>query len=448
MSLVTILNNLRAELPRTYAEIVPEATQDNIDDVLAALNSNALIQQAATQLLGKIAGEFYLDNGTGNPLAKYAKGIIAAGTTIEEYALADVATQIQTIEDLDDRTVAFQTAKAFYHSENMHHKTKYSVSRKWFKGSFNDVAGIQGYLNNLELNHQASLENSVYKTYRAIIERWMTEAKKIADGKNIITLDYMPSNKSDVEDMLVAARTVIGKAKFRNNAFHTIVTLDPVTGAPTTTRDTRFQTALDNRGLVVFTTPETQALVDVKALADMINVDRASITFEVVDSLTYGAEITDGHIPLMVICDSRGLMFYETYREVFRETIGSNATDNIWTHLDGIVSYSPSASIIVIEAAAVSAESIELPIVYTGEQAVTYEVYENNVLRYSGLFEGDGDTSVLVNKNAAIKVMMTAATTAVLNNGSVGVGFTTSGRTVTILVDGFNNPDINVSDTL
>lgn len=328
---VTMMNYIRQNSSRVYQDIVPKATEDNIQTLGNILLNDAYqpqLNEFVNVLINRIALTMIRNASFSNPLAKFKKGSIPLGTDIQdiitnpaeaepyEYSNAGME-KLLTITDPD-------THVAYYRRNRKDLYTK-TISREGLQGAFVSwdkfTAYIQSIIQSLyngnyisEFNYTKDLVKSAYDNNKVIVE---TVAK--------------PIDETTGKAFIKKARELYNLFMFPSQNYNAYTKFSGAKGTITT-----------------WTTPERIALLIRADVMSSIDVDVLSAAFNMSRSDFLGAvtivdDFGDDKI-LGVLCDESWLQIYDN---IFRFDEFYNARVMAWNeylHAWGTFAISPFAN--------------------------------------------------------------------------------------------------------
>lgn len=335
---VKLFNYVRQESSDRFKEVVPSATEDNIMALSNILFNDAytpMLNEFVTNLINRIALTIIKNKSFTNPLAMFKKGSIPLGTDVQEvftnpavaeqYELNDVAmAKLLTLTDPDTHVAYFRRNR-----QDLYTKT---IGREALQGAFVSWDKFSSYVE--------SITTSLYSG-NYIDEFEYT--KKLVDGaydgnKVIVKQVSAPVDEATSKAFLKECRALYNKMKFPSTEYNAYSKFSGAKGSiKTWTEDDR---------VVLITTADVMAEVDVDALAGAFNIDRANFMGRVVV-----VDKFDNDEILAVMCDESWLQIYDN---VFRFDEFYNARTMTWNeylHAWGTYAISPFANAVVLATA-------------------------------------------------------------------------------------------------
>lgn len=260
----TILNKIWLNGTNDYQQRIPQPTQTSIDATMRALfdpmNGNYW-NQFIDSLIMRIGYTEVKQQAYKNPLRVFKGSKLMYGDTIQEI----VPKWIRAHSYLDDAEDVFKMARpevaTWYHSQNR---------RDHYDITINDVELRTAFTNDYGLNRlvaallQSPINADENDEYRIMLQLIAHYEHNWGFFKHHLT--GAPSDEKTGKEFLKAARMYAKKLKFPNTLYNAGKLTDiPVFVSPSE--------------LVLFTTPEVEASVDVDTLAGVFQLDKASLSY-------------------------------------------------------------------------------------------------------------------------------------------------------------------------
>lgn len=319
----TILANVALRATNDYAQRVPDATQQGVAAVSRFL-FDPLNRQYKNQFMDVLInriGETVIHNKQfDNPLGVFKKGKMYYGSSIQEIACNFI--RAHSYDDASEQLLKMHRPEAavWYHSVDRADKYPISVTEAELRRAFVDDTGLNGLINAITTVPRNSDNYDEYRIMLQLIAEYETNWGffKVSNS--------LPTTEATAKDFLTAARSYAGKLRFPstlyNAAGHNGFAQVPVW--------------VDPSELVLITTPDVMANVDVRALAAAFNRTDMEIQYRVV--LVDEFPIPDVYAILTTedffVCMDT---VYETTSFWNPETL----TTNYYLHHQGVYSVSP-----------------------------------------------------------------------------------------------------------
>ena len=332
----TIVDQVKVYGSNDFQQRINEASQNGMAGIVNFLDETNRWGEFEQGLINRIGKVFFTDASWDNPLAFLKQGMLPFGTTVEEIALGLIEDTGYDPNGTDLLKQEPSDVYSAFHEINRKAKYPLTISHQELKNAFLSEFG----LNELVARKLTKLvQSDAYDEYRAILNL-ITDADAKGDMFRVKTSFADAENPSDVElkKLSVKIRTYAKKMAL---AF---TTLYNAKGIPTVSK---------KEDLVLITTPEVIAALDVSVLADAFNLDRADFASRVieVDELPEGVYAVLADKSLFVIIDR--LFQIEEFRN------GANLTTTYFFHHHQVISRSPYAQAVVFG----EAEGDSVPVV-------------------------------------------------------------------------------------
>ena len=253
-----LLNGIHASASMDYRNRIPEATQANIQEVLASLQDNRpLYNEFVDALVNKVGLTFGRNMIWSNMLSEFKIGMLQYGDSIEEYAVGLL--EAHTYED--DREAGekaiFGTevpeVKAVIHKRNRKDYYKVSINENALNAAFLTPGGISDFATKLM---QAPVTSDQWDEFLLMTQLFAEYEKNGGFYKvNVSDVAAISSDGSAARDAIRKTRMIAGNLLFPSKKYNAA----------------RMPTFANPDELVLFATPEYQAAIDVEALAGAFN---------------------------------------------------------------------------------------------------------------------------------------------------------------------------------
>lgn len=247
-----------------FQQRIPDPTQAGITATMEALfqpMNAAFYNQFIDILVNRIGYTYVHQQSYKNPLAVFKKQKITYGSTIQEIAPKWI--KAHSYEDDTETLLKLHRpeAEVWYHSQNRRDQYPISVNVDELRTAFTEEYG----LNNLVAGiMEAPINADEYDEYRIMLQlvaeydkRWGFYREHLSD---------MPTDDATGKEFLTKLQTLGGKLQFPSALYSG--TDIPVFAQP--------------NELVLLTTPEAQASLNVNTLAALFNVDLAKVSYRTI----------------------------------------------------------------------------------------------------------------------------------------------------------------------
>ena len=258
----TILSSVWLNATNDYQQRIPPATQSKISSTVKALfdpMNKAYFNQFMDVLVNRIAFTYVRGKEWDNVLAPFKGAKVNYGSTIQEVAPKWIRAHSYNDEAETLLKLHRPEAQAWYHSQNRRDQYAITINYDELRTAFTDEYGLNNLVSQI-MTVPMSSDN--YDEYRIMLQ--LLAEYNNAWGFYKHKLTGVPNDEATGKEFLKAVRTYSGKLRFPS----TIYNAQSVTDIPVFAK---------NSELVLFTTPEIQATLDVDTLAAVFNIDRAEV---------------------------------------------------------------------------------------------------------------------------------------------------------------------------
>ena len=278
-------------------------------------------------LINKIVGQLFITKAYSNPLSFFEKEPVPYGQTLEA-----IFTDLIQAKNFGENFGTGNTevgsligtetlpVKTEYYSRNFAKKYKISISDERLRSAFMASNGLQNLINEVMLAPANSLQFDEYQIMKGLLATTGT--------KEVVCKGYSASQSDDKNAKAIAKQMrVLGdRMGMMGNLFN-------MQGVYTFTNP---------QNLVIITTPEVAAILDVELLATSFNMEKSEMGRRIVkiDGFQkYDASnkkyVADDKV-LAIICDQDYIQFRKSLQvsESFRNP--DTLTTNVFTHNAGI----------------------------------------------------------------------------------------------------------------
>lgn len=438
---VAILNAIRHDASTDFQRRVPLATAATVKETLFNMANYAPDRNEFIHaLVNKIGMNIYRSNSWQNPLSEFKIGELQFGDTIEEVLVGLIkAKTYDPHRDALERELfgaEEPDVRAFYHKVNRRDYYKLTVNQALLRQAFQAPDGLSTFITQL-MEAPATSDNwdefllmtSLFKTYEEANGFFKIQVPDVRD---------LDSNGEDSRFALRRMRESADTLPFISTHYN-------AAGMPM---------AVNRDDLILFTTPEFQAAVDVEALAGAFNIEKAQMASRTIVVPQEHLNIPNGQAVLttkdfFVVADQ----LMET-REV-ENAVGLHT--NYFLHHWQVISASLAAPAILFttdEGTDIQREVIDLSSVEVGSGDNGVYDYDGN--KVTNLIRGhnyDVRYSPTPNNASNPAVIMTLAgqshpATYILNTGTLTVSIHEASESLTVQIVSTEDGTITDSVTL
>lgn len=261
---IDIMNVIRKNATVDYQRRIPEATKANVQEtVQGLLNNRPSMNEFIDQLVNRIGLVLFKSNSWSNPLAKFKRGMLEYGDTIEEIVTGLLeAKSYNTDRDYLERDifgVETPEVQTSYHKVNRQDYYKLSVMEPLLRRAFITPGGLSSFVSNLMSMPTTSDNWDEFLLTTSLFGEYHRDGGFF--NVNVPDISAATSNAADSKYALRRIREYADTLKFISRHYN-------AAGMPV---------AAQADELELFITPQANAAMDVEALAAAFNIDRAEI---------------------------------------------------------------------------------------------------------------------------------------------------------------------------
>lgn len=321
------ITNLVASMGSTDLHTrIGTVTEQNIGNIgTTILNYSVVKNEFLNVLVNKICGQIFMNKVYTNPLSFFEKEPVPYGSTLES-VFTDLIQSKNFNENFGTNDVSSligvekPPTKTEYYSKNFEKKYKISISDNQLRTAFLNPNGLQNLINQVLTVPTNSRNFDDFQLMKGLLANASTKEVTLATT-------YKTANDDVKAKMLTKqTRAIVDRFGMMSKIFN-------IQGIYTFT---------NSQNIVIITTPEVSANLDVELLATAFNMEKAEMGRRIVkiDSFqkynaTTKAYEADANVELMVI-DEDYIQFRRTLQvsESFRNP--DKLTTNVFTHNQGI----------------------------------------------------------------------------------------------------------------
>lgn len=341
-----------------FQQRVPQPSQHGIARTMNYLfdpMNRAYLNQFMDILINKVAFTVARGKRWKNPLAVFEKRKVDYGSTVEEIALKWITAHSYR-DDWGDRVdditnllkVNRPDGSVAYHSINRQDTYPISINEAELMAAFKNENGLNELVARIM---ELPANSDAYDTYRTMLQ--LIAGYEENWGFFKVNLSAAPSDEATGKEFLRKVRTIAGKLQFPSSHYNALTVQDIPTFA-------------DASELVLLTTPEVSATLDIDTLASVFNLDKAELRYRTI-------EVDEFPIP-----DAVALLTTEDFFVVHDVTYMTTSffnpqtlTTNYYLHHRSINSVSPFVPAVLFT----TAEETGVPVV-TQEVTGLFAVFE------------------------------------------------------------------------
>lgn len=321
------ITNLVASMGSTDLHTrIGTATEQNIGNIGTTILTYSVVKnEFLNVLVNKICGQIFMNKVYTNPLSFFEKEPVPYGSTLES-VFTDLIQSKNFNENFGTNDVSSligvetPPTKTEYYSKNFEKKYKISVSDQQLRTAFLNPNGLQNLINQVLTVPTNSRNFDDFQLMKGLLAN--------ASTKEVTLATTYKTASDDVKAKMLTKQTraIVDRFGMMSKVFN-------IQGVYTFT---------NSQNIVIVTTPEVSANLDVELLATAFNMEKAEMGRRIVkiDSFqkynaTTKAYEADANVELMVI-DEDYIQFRRTLQvsESFRNP--DKLTTNVFTHNQGI----------------------------------------------------------------------------------------------------------------
>lgn len=321
------ITNLVASMGSTDLHTrIGTATEQNIGNIGTTILTYSVVKnEFLNVLVNKICGQIFMNKVYTNPLSFFEKEPVPYGSTLES-VFTDLIQSKNFNENFGTNDVSSligvetPPTKTEYYSKNFEKKYKISVSDQQLRTAFLNPNGLQNLINQVLTVPTNSRNFDDFQLMKGLLAN--------ASTKEVTLATTYKTASDDVKAKMLTKQTraIVDRFGMMSKVFN-------IQGVYTFT---------NSQNIVIVTTPEVSANLDVELLATAFNMEKAEMgrrivkidSFQKYDAATKAYE-ADANVELMVI-DEDYIQFRRTLQvsESFRNP--DKLTTNVFTHNQGI----------------------------------------------------------------------------------------------------------------
>lgn len=327
---IDIVNAVRESLVSNgnsdYENRIPLATKQNLRDIGQIFKDYQPLANAfLSELINRIAFVLIKSRLYKNPLAIFKKGELGYGTDIEEIfvqiARAHHYNPAVAEREVDKRELP--DVLSAFHRVNRQDFYKVTIENNELYNAFLSENGVTDMIARIVDSLYSGDSYDEYLLMRELIKLYLDSNDVYNVNVNTIT------DEASAKSFLVKIRAWSKNLKFMSDKYNSFGAL----------------TFSDIDDLVIFMTPETQAYVDVEALAAAFNVEYADFLSRVVIIDTFG-DSEKAKSTVAVITDKDFYIVYDKLQKFTERYNGEGLYWNYWWHHWQLVSTSKFSNFI------------------------------------------------------------------------------------------------------
>jgi len=264
VSNTAILDAIRNNATVDYQRRIPEATKGSVENTMNALvNYRPQMNEFIDSLVNLIGLQIFKNNTWTNPYAKFKRGMLEYGDTIEEImtGLIQAKTYIPERDYLEKDIFGAEVppVQASYHKVNRENYYKLTVKEPLLRRAFLSSNGLSSFIADLMSAPTSSDNWDEFLLMSQLFSEYYAN-----DGffkVNVGDIGALGSDGADARYFLRRVREMAGNLQFISQRYN-------AAGMPVSAQPDELE---------LFITPEASGAIDVEALAAAFNIDKASM---------------------------------------------------------------------------------------------------------------------------------------------------------------------------
>lgn len=321
-----ILNVIRANASSQYQDRIPQATQNNIDEIgNPILKYQATANEFLSELVNRIALVLITNKTYNNPLKPFKRGELTLGETVEEIFVDLIKAEPYYRVDTEGKTAAqdefeqrVPDVKAVFHTRNRQDKYPVTISNDDLRTAFLSYQGVEDLVSKIITSVYTSDEYDEFLLMKNIF----LEAGNRGALKAIVVQDPT-AGETQAKSFVTTARGTSRKLTFMSRDYNYM-------GVAT-------HTQINEQ--VIFLLPEVEASMDVEVLASAFNMEKAEFLGRRIVVDDFGGLEADGVVAISV--DEEWFMVFDNYLSMTEKYVASRLYWNYFLHHWQTLSYSP-----------------------------------------------------------------------------------------------------------
>jgi len=267
-----LLDRIRDDASPDYVARIPSATQAGVQATMKALQTyRPQMNEFIDALVNKIALTIIRGTSWTNPLAEFKRGLLTGGDTVEEImvGLVKAKTYDPARDELEKEL--FGTApievQTNFHRVNRRDRYKVTINQPLLMQAFNKPMGLSSFAAQIMSAPGTSDQWDEFLLMCQLFAEYESNGGYFKVKIRDITDPDSPTLAEDSKSVLTRIRSMAGTLKFISTQYNAA----------------RMPISATSDELVMFATPEFNAVLDVEALAGAFNVDRMSLSGRIIE---------------------------------------------------------------------------------------------------------------------------------------------------------------------
>lgn len=267
-----LLDKIRNDASPDYQARIPSATQAGVQATMKSLQTyRPQMNEFIDALVNKIALTIIRGTSWTNPLAEFKRGLLTGGDTIEEImvGLIKAKTYDPARDELEKElfgTAPIEVQNNF-HKVNRRDRYKVTINQPLLMQAFNKPMGLSSFAAQIMSAPGTSDQWDEFLLMCQLFAEYESNGGYFKVKIRDITNPDSPTLAEDTKSVLTRIRSMAGTLKFISTQYNAA----------------RMPIAAASDELILFVTPEFNAVLDVEALAGAFNVEKMSLSGRIIE---------------------------------------------------------------------------------------------------------------------------------------------------------------------
>lgn len=330
-----VFNVIRENMNEVYMNTLPSATEDNITTISNILFNDAyqpMLNEFVTNLINRIGLTIVRNKTFSNPLSILRKGSVPLGTdiqdiyenpaTAEQYELNNTEmAKLLTITDPD-------THVAYYRRNRKDMYTK-TISRENLQGAFVSWDKFENYIAAITTSLYSGNYIDEFELTKALVDGAYDNNKVIVETVDAVT------DEESAKAFIKKCRALYSKMKLPSTKYNAYSKFSGAKG--------EIKTWTDDDRVVVITTADVMAEVDVDVLAKAFNIENTKFIGRVIEIDQFANPEIQA-----IICDEAWFQIYENLMRFDEFYNARTMTWNEYLHVWQTYAICPFANAVIL----------------------------------------------------------------------------------------------------
>lgn len=330
-----VFNVIRENMSEVHMNTLPSATEDNITTISNILFNDAyqpMLNEFVTNLINRIGLTIVRNKTFNNPLSILRKGSVPLGTDIqdiyenpasaEQYELNNTEmAKLLTITDPD-------THVAYYRRNRKDMYTK-TISRENLQGAFVSWDKFENYITAITISLYSGNYIDEFELTKALVDGAYDNNKVIVETVDAVT------DETSAKAFIKKCRALYSKMKLPSTKYNAYSKFSGAKG--------EIKTWTDDDRVVIITTADVMAEVDVDVLAKAFNIENTKFIGRVIEIDQFANPEIQA-----IICDEAWFQIYENLMRFDEFYNARTMTWNEYLHVWQTYAICPFANAVIL----------------------------------------------------------------------------------------------------